>query len=109
MTMCLITPSRRMTSKENIMFRRHLEGKKPEEIVFDIVTSKIGMDKNGSKLLEKEKLQIYRIDKIVHDYCYIKLYSIKRFQRKKFDWYDKLNKSFMCSFAKYLHSTVPLP
>lgn len=50
-----------------------------EEIVFDLVIRKIGMDKNGPKLLEKEKLQLYGIDKIVHDYCYIKLYSINTF------------------------------
>lgn len=50
--------------------------------MFDLFTCKIGVDKNAPKLLEKEKLQIYGIVKIVHDYCYIKLYSINTFSRK---------------------------
>lgn len=52
--------------------------------MFALVTCKIGMEKHSfPKLLEKEKLQMYGTDKIVHEYCYIKLYSINAFSASK--------------------------
>lgn len=75
--------------------------------MFALVTYKIGMDKNGPKLLEKGKLQMYGIDKIAHDFSYVELYSINTFSGKSLIRMRSLMKA-SCALFLNTYCTIAL-